>query len=191
MLTWQQIPVWHDTESLWRHATEVLPDCTACHINVGYALLERGAPGAALDHFRRAVALSPDRVGAYRGLGFALMTLGRVPEAIEIYAGGIRRRPDAVAVRASLAAALAQVGRGEEAVARLGEADRFTPPADLVSYFRAAVAASPTAPIPRLGLAQAYLALGEPERAREQYERLRALDPRLSRFVAGAFTSAR
>jgi hypothetical protein len=65
-------------------------------------------------------------------------------------------------------------------VERLEEAGRFSPPADLVDYFQQLSAAQPGAPVPRLGLVQAYARIGDSARAREAREALAGLDPALA-----------
>jgi tetratricopeptide (TPR) repeat protein len=82
--------------------------------------------------------------------------------------------------RASLAAALTQMGRRQEAVDRLAEGLRYVSPAVMVQYFRSASEWRPTAPIPRLGLIEAYLRLGDREQARQEYQALSRLDPELA-----------
>src|SRR5213594_890868 len=47
-LSAQQTQIWRDTESLWRYAVEVEPDCSLCHGNVGTYLLDRGYHQAAM-----------------------------------------------------------------------------------------------------------------------------------------------
>ena len=50
----------------------------------------------------------------------------------------------------------------------------------MVQYFRSASEWRPTAPIPRLGLIEAYLRLGDREQARQEYQALSRLDPELA-----------
>jgi tetratricopeptide (TPR) repeat protein len=188
-LSVRQVGIWRDTERLWAHAAVVTPDCAICHVNVGHALLERGRPRDALLHFARATALRPDRLGPYRSMGLALVELGRVDEALLWYERGLRLRPESLGIRVSLATALVRSGRLAEAVARLDEARRYHRPDELVRYFGAAVSARPGLPVNRLGLLQAYLALGERGRAREEYEALARLAPDLAALVAGSAAS--
>jgi tetratricopeptide (TPR) repeat protein len=184
-LTWQQARTWRDTASLWRQAVRSTPDCAICHVNLGHQLLDAGAPEAALQHFRAAVALRPDRAGTYRSLGRALEALGRPDAAMEAYRHGLARSPQALELRVALAAVLVQAGRLDEAVGVVDDAWRFFEPHGLMRYFEAAARHGPEAPVPRLGLVRAWLALGEPERARTELEALRRLRPDLAAIVAG------
>jgi Flp pilus assembly protein TadD len=179
-LTSRQVRVWHDSERLWAHAVGVEPDCVTCRINVGHALLDRGEALEALVHFHHAVTVRPTRSPLYRSVGLALASLGRYPEAVAWYERGLELRPQAMDTRASLAAALTQMGRRQEAVDRLAEGLRYVSPAGMVQYFRSASEWRPTAPIPRLGLIEAYLRLGDREQARQEYQALSRLDPELA-----------
>src|SRR2546428_13992752 len=81
-LTWLQVQVWRDSESLWTHAMLVTPECSICHDNYGAAIVnrERKDPSDALiaiGHFLRALALKHDREKPYAGLGLALLQLNR------------------------------------------------------------------------------------------------------------------
>lgn len=205
VLTWQQVQIWRDGERLWSHAVQVNPNCALCQANLGLVRLAQGAPAAALPHLERAVELRPDRVLVRADLGLAFAGLGRLPEAAAQYEEVLARRPDAAPVRQHLALALAQMGRPDEAVAQLrvaalaAAADAgvqmslgftFTQlgrPADAVAQFRRAIELGGDAALARLGLVQAYLALGRTVLAREEYETLRALDPRLADRVRAAF----
>ena len=40
-LTWNQVRIWTDTETLWRHALEVDPRCVLCHNQLGAELGNR------------------------------------------------------------------------------------------------------------------------------------------------------
>src|SRR5439155_474013 len=40
-LTWLQVQVWRDSESLWTHAMLVTPECSICHDNYGAAIVNR------------------------------------------------------------------------------------------------------------------------------------------------------
>ena len=204
-LTVRQIAVWRDGDRLWAHAVQVNPDCALCHTNLGLARLAQGARGSALQHLEAAVRLRPDRVLVRGDLGLALAQLGRLPEAVAQYEAVLTLRPGAVQVRQQLAQALSQMGRREEAVQQLRVAGlmaaddagvqmslgfvlmQFGQPAEAVTRFRRAIELGGDVASARLGLAQAYLALGRGALAREEYEALRALDPRLARRIGAAF----
>lgn len=200
-LTWQQVEIWHDSESLWRHAVTVAPDCGWCHMFLGAALASRGAMPSALAHFQQAAALRPDRVDFRAPLGWVLVRLGMWPEAADQYRLVLERQPENFEVRRDLAVVLHVMGRDEEAMAQLHEAIRINPEnpevrmalgvvlsdmgeaAEAAEHFRRAIELKPDSALARLGLVQAYAALGRKALAREQYKALRALNPGLAAGV--------
>lgn len=204
-LTWSHVRIWQDTESLWRHAVAVTPDCALCHKFFGDSLLNRGALLSGLAEVERAVALRPDRVEFRFNVGVALTKLGLWPEAVEQYRLVLARHPDEINLRVNLAVALVQIGRAEEAVEQLEAALRLDPDSlaahvnlgwafnalgrfdEAISHFRRATELKPDSPMARLGLVRAYLALGREDAAREQYEVLRAVEPRVAASVGALF----
>ncbi len=180
-LTWRQQGIWRDTGRLWAYAVTATPGCVRCHVSLANWLADQGRPEAAIAHYEHALALDPARSDLRVNVGLALMRMGRPEAAIAHYEVALAQVPDRVAARVSLAAALVAAGRLEEAVTRLEEAPRFTSPAALVDYFQQATAAQPSAPVPRLGLYQAYLRVEDRARARDAYAALAALHPALAR----------
>jgi tetratricopeptide (TPR) repeat protein len=83
--SWSYAQVWRESETLWRWAVEVDPDCSICHGKLGESAL--GGPAGrtrvveAEALFRRAIALRPDLPDAYYNLGTALALQGRYVEA--------------------------------------------------------------------------------------------------------------
>ncbi len=179
-LTWRQQGVWQDTGRLWTHAVTVTPRCVRCHVSLANWLATQGHPEAAIEHYERALALDPARTDLRTNVGLALMRLGRPADAIPHYEAALAQVPDRVAARLSLVTALVAAGRLSDAVARLDEAVRFAPPAALVDYFQQVMVSQPTAPVPRLGLFQAYVHAGDAVRAREAYDALARLHPGLA-----------
>ena len=83
--SWSYAQVWRESETLWRWAVEVDPDCSICHGKLGESTL--GGPAGrtrvveAEALFRRAIALRPDLPDAYYNLGTTLALQGRYAEA--------------------------------------------------------------------------------------------------------------
>ena len=83
--SWSYSLVWTDSETLWRWAVEVDPDCSVCHGKLGESALggpagqRRAAEAEGL--FRRAIALRPDLPDAYYNLGTVLVLQGRYADA--------------------------------------------------------------------------------------------------------------
>lgn len=205
VLTWQQVEIWRDTETLWSHAVWVTPDCAICQNRLGEWLLKHGAAGPALDRFERVLALRPNAIVSQGNAGLALLRLGRLPEAIERFQRVLAASPNWLDVRSTLGGALIEVGKPAEAVRELEPAVRLDPdhvasrvnlglalhrldrPREAIEHFRRAVELAPTNPVARLGLVQASMALGEQDVAREHYRVLLSVDPRLAGLVGGMF----
>jgi protein O-mannosyl-transferase len=85
LTAWSYGLVWRESETLWRWAIDVEPDCSVCHGKLGESALEgpgrqtRIAEAEAL--FRRAIGLRPDLPDAYYNLGTALVLQGRYADA--------------------------------------------------------------------------------------------------------------
>ena len=94
VMTWQQSHYWSDTETLFRHATEVEPANDIAWEYLGGTL--RGKPGALpeeMECYRTAIHIRPGFVEAHDSLGRALRQAGRIPEAVAEYAEALRILP--------------------------------------------------------------------------------------------------
>ena len=133
ILSVRQIPVWHDSLALWRHAFEQHP-------------LERlrasGAPAADVHAYEARLAtlgeLSAHRMIAL-SLGTALKSAGRANEALEVFARGASASPSNADIRNSWAATLLDLRRADEA-ARLLEASIRLDPTHAEAHFNLALA---------------------------------------------------
>lgn len=206
-LTWYQVQIWKDTETLWYFAVDATPDCGICHNNLGVYLTNKGFPQAGLMHLQRSLVLRPDHIGTHGNIGVALANMNRPAEAVPHYEKVLAKYPKKVDVRANLGGTLVRLGRIDEALAHLQEAAKLSPNhypvaanfalalshvgrhAEAIPHFRRAIEARPQEPFPHYGLAQAYLAVGQPDVARAEYEALRALDRNLASYLAGAFVT--
>ena len=200
-LAWQQSAVWHDTETLWRHAILLDPECATCHANLGVYHMNRGDAQVAEFHLVRAVRLRPDRARYHGNLGLFLVQQGHYDDAIPELETAIARVPDYVDALTGLGAALISVNRAEAALPYLERAVTLRPDhvlartnlatglmrmnrvSDAVVQYRQAVAVDGAAPPPRAGLVRAYLALGRMDLARQEYQIVYRLDPRLARSL--------
>ena len=118
---WRQSRVWQDSETLWRWAVEVDPDCALCHNNLGSALAT-GVPSSpaavaeAESHFRRAIALRPSLDEPYNNLAGALALEGRLDEAAAVYGEFLARRPNVASASAALGGLYLRQRRFAEAI---------------------------------------------------------------------------
>ena len=206
-LTWFQVQVWRDNESLWTHAMIATPECSICHDNYGAAIVnrERKDPGEtliAIDHFVRALMLKPDREKPYGGLGLALLQLNRPGDAEAALRRATAKFPTETGPLNNLGMALNQQGRFEEAVpflrravalnernivarANLGGAlaglGRYD---EAIAEFRRAAEEQPFAMEPRIGLVLAYRDTANAVEMRKHLTILRQLHPDAARDIA-------
>lgn len=119
--TWRQSRVWHDSETLWRWAVSVDPECALCHNNLGSALAI-GAPSnpiavaEAETHFRRAIALRSERDEPYNNLGGTLALQGRLDESAAAFREFLSRRPNVGSAVAALGSIYVRQDRFGEAI---------------------------------------------------------------------------
>ncbi|HXJ77238.1 MAG TPA: tetratricopeptide repeat protein [Candidatus Methylomirabilis sp.] len=126
VLTWSQVQIWRNSESLWRHALQASPSATA-HYNVGVFMVGRRQFAGAEEHFRRALELRPRNADIHINLGGTLLELGRVDEGIEHFRQAVLIKPGDALAHNDLGYALARQGRSAEAAQQLREALRLRP----------------------------------------------------------------
>lgn len=197
-LTWGQAAVWRDTDSIWRQALAVDPECAFCHRQWGAVLGNRGALEPALVHFEQALALRPDRVTEHGNIGLVLLKAGRHAQAAVHFEKVLAVYPDNADVRSRLGAALIHQGRLHEARGELERVLRDNPrhvdaltnlgltlvdlgaPADAIVALDRALAAAPGNILAHFGLARAYRALGRPDTSEYHLTIVRKIDPQLA-----------
>jgi Flp pilus assembly protein TadD len=178
MLTWLQVQVWRDTESLWTHATYATPECAMCHDNYAAVLVNRSPvqPGeqlVAIEHFHQALTLRPDREKPYGGLGLALLHLGRFRDA-------------EAALRRAIVGTPADIGQFNNLGFALNQQGRF---AEAVTYLRRGVALDQHNVIARANLGQALVGVGRLDEAISELRRAAeeqpfAAEPRIALVLA-------
>jgi Flp pilus assembly protein TadD len=206
-LTWLQVQVWRDTESLWTHATYATPECAMCHDNYGGVLVNRlpvrpGEQLVAIEHFHQALMLRPDREKPYGGLGLAFLHLGRLQEAEAALRRAVAGTSTEVGAFNNLGFALNQQGRFAEAIlylrrgvsldehnviARTNLGDALVGVGRLqegIAELHRAADEQPFAPEPRMGLVLAYRKARNPVEMRKHLTILRQLHPAAAHDVA-------
>lgn len=141
--SWTYAQVWTDSETLWRWAVEVDPDCSVCHGKLGESALD-GPQGServaeAEASFRRAIVLRPDLPDAYFNLASVLVIQARYVEAVEPLRSYAARAPAG-------ASELGRQGLRYVLEARYGAA---------IPFLRTALEGDPGAPALRALLAEA------------------------------------
>src|SRR6185369_15296911 len=81
-LTWYQVQIWRDTQTLWHNAAESDPECSICQNNVGIFYYDEKLYAPARAKFELALALRPDRLRVHGNLGLVLLEMGDVDGAL-------------------------------------------------------------------------------------------------------------
>lgn len=144
------------------------PNSAEAQNNLGEALGELQQYKPALGAFQQAVALDGAFVKARYNMGVTYDKLGQPKYAEFVYRILIRDHPDFPLAYDSLAVALSKSGRAREAIAFHQKAISLNPK-DPSFYFNSAIS---------------YLMLGDLKNAREQQQRLQALDPAVAQRLA-------
>ena len=94
MVTIKQIGYWHDSYTLFAHTLEVTRNNGMAENNFGVALVERGEPELAAQHFVAAVRYSPDLASGHYNLAIALQRHNRLDEAEREYRAALALSTD-------------------------------------------------------------------------------------------------
>jgi protein O-mannosyl-transferase len=127
VLTFRQIPVWHDTVALFEHTIRVEPKAWVAHYNLGNAYESLGRHQDAVARFRETIRLRPEFARAHNNLGNSLDSLGRSAEAVPSYERAVQLKPDLVEAYNNLGIGYAQQGRQEQGLAALRTATQLRP----------------------------------------------------------------
>jgi Flp pilus assembly protein TadD len=127
VLTWRQIDIWRDTDTLWTYALSINPACILGQNNIAVDLVARNRAAEAVPHLQEALRLKPDYAEAHYNLGVALDKLGRLDEAQDRFRRALALKPDYVQAHINVGALLARQGRRDEAVTEFREALRIDP----------------------------------------------------------------
>jgi len=125
-LTWRQVQVWRDSETLWSYSLAIEPSFLA-NVNMGNLLMEKGDNLWAEDHFRQAVEMRPDFPSAHLGLGSTLLSLKKADEAAREFQIALRLGQVPEFAENGLACSLALQGKLDEAIVHFHEALRIQP----------------------------------------------------------------
>ena len=176
-LTRLQVEYWRNSESLFRHALEVMPENAVAHSNLGSFFEQAGRREEAEAHYREALRIDPGSAQAHNNLANVLDATGRFAEAVPHYEEAIRLRPRESIPRNHFGMALAGQGRFEEAL----------------SNYATAMALAPHDAQPHYLSGVALLKQGQTARAIESFRAALRLDPnhakaldRLARVLACA-----
>ena len=161
LLTWSQVHIYRDAETLWRETIRRNPQAWMAMNNLASVFNDTGRSAEALPLLDRCLALKPDYVEAYNNRGLALSHGGRFEEALRDCNRAVSlnpRYPDSYDNRGVI---LAAAGRYAEAAADYSRALELRPNMPLAYYNRA----------------NAALATGRVREAIGDYDRALALQP--------------
>ncbi len=160
-LTWQQVGIYRNLETLWRDTLIKNPDCWMAHNNLGLLLKDQGHIEEAMEHYHKAIQINPNDFEALNNLGIALAAKGRFDEAIENYRKALQINPNSSEAQYNLGIALTAKGRLDEAIENYYKAIQINP-----NYFEA---------LNNLGIALA--AKGRFDEAIENYRQAIQINP--------------
>jgi len=126
VLTWRQVGVWHDTETLWTHAAAAAPSSLA-HENLGEVYQDREQFDRAAAHFEQSVRMRPGYGPGHLHLGATRAQQGRPEEAMREYEEAARLMPDSAVPYYNMGLALVALRRPTEAITSYRQAVKIVP----------------------------------------------------------------
>ena len=127
MRSYGQTACWRNTETLWRHATDVSPFDYIAHDSLGSALVQDGHLDEAIVEFEKAIQIKPNYAPSYNNLGNALLQNGQPNLATPQYQKALELDPRDSQVHNNLGTLLLKEGRLDEAIEQYREAVAAAP----------------------------------------------------------------
>ena len=159
-----QLRYWRNTQTLFQHAAEVVPDNYMAITMLGSLMAKDGKLDDAIWQYRAALNLKPGFPEAHFFLGNALEKQGMLDEAIAEYRQALWFKPFMGTTHILLGAALAKKGDYDEAVA----------------HYKAAIKLDSESAIAQNNLARVLQSQGKVDEAIEHYHTALKLDPKLA-----------
>ena len=187
-LTWGQVKIWRDSETVWNQTLSLYPSCALAHNNLGLALSARGKRDEAIGQYEQALTARPDYAPAHNNLANVFAAQGRTGEAILHYELALKSLPEYADAHYNLALALAGQGRTDEAIGQYELTLRSQPDyalarnnlanalaargkyGEAVANYELALQARPDLCETHFNLANALAALGKLDEAARHYE---------------------
>jgi tetratricopeptide (TPR) repeat protein len=194
-LTSLQLRYWRNSETLFRHATEVTSGNYLAYNNLGFYLSKRGRAAEAMRDYQKSLEINPSYADALNNYGFALAGQKRYREAIGYYEAALRVHPGNVEVENNFGNALSELGQLDAAVGHFLVALRQNPEHadaqnglgitlamqgkldEAIGHFRAALRARPGYASAHSNLGNALAAQHKFAEATAEYEDALRLEP--------------
>jgi Flp pilus assembly protein TadD len=93
-LTFQQSRIYQNSETLWSATLQDNPNCSIAHLNLGFALAQRGDAQQAAIHYREAIEIDPVNPEAFEDLGTVELRNGNLDDALKDFRIALALRPD-------------------------------------------------------------------------------------------------
>jgi tetratricopeptide (TPR) repeat protein len=164
--TWDQISVWHDSESVWRNALAATTDNYAAHVQLCDALLRKGRIDEAIAEAETALRIHPNDAKGHSNLAIALAKKGDTENALLHLQRAVEIKPHQPKLHYNIATVLAEKGRLDEAI----------------SHYEQEVQIQPEFAEAHNNFGTALLRKGRLDDALLHFEKAIAADPRLAKF---------
>jgi len=127
LATWRQAKIWHDDETLWRHAAGLDPASSIAASNLGLGLRLQGRQAEAIEQSERALLLKPAYAEAHLNIGLAKAAQGHAGEAERHFRHVLQIRPRSAPAYVGLGALFETQGRLDEALEHFRRALQISP----------------------------------------------------------------
>jgi len=126
-LSWQQVRVYENQETLWTDTLVKNPDCWVAHNGLGAAFFQKGQVDEAIGQFQKALEINPNYTEAHSNLGLAFLQKERTDEALEQFQKAMEISPRYFKAYGNLGNALLQKGRVDQAIEQYQKALKINP----------------------------------------------------------------
>jgi len=129
-----QTRCWRDSETLWTHSLSCTANNLTARVNLGNALLKRGAVEEAMGQYQLALLVQPDNPDAEVSLGYVLISEGRLDEARPHLESALNNHPHHAQAHNDMGNLLAQQGKLDAAIPHFQAALQAQPDYAEASY---------------------------------------------------------
>ncbi len=113
--------------SIWNDTVQKQPNNSRAHTNLGYALLQSGAPQEAIPHFQKALKHNPKNARAMNNLGLAQGKSGKPQMAVPWLQEAVRIEPGNAGYHYNLGFTFTRLGEAEKAIPHLEKSLELNP----------------------------------------------------------------